>query len=184
MTDDNKMAHDDDFDGIQEENNPLPRWWLFTFYAAIIFTPIYLYIWHGGDGRSTVKIYEADKAELDKLIAKKGSDFDPAIIDQIMTDTARVTNGKTVYATYCQACHAEQGKGLIGPNLTDKFWKNGKGSSEDIFKIVSTGVTDKGMPAWGQMLKKDEVIDVSAFIRTLANTEVPGGKAPEGEKVE
>jgi len=81
------------------------------------------------------------------------------------------------------ACHGDKGQGLVGPNLTDAYWIHGKGTRADIFKVIHDGVPDKGMLAWGEILKPEEVIAVSSFVFSIRNTNVPG-KAPQGDKVE
>ena len=64
--------------------------------------------------------------------------------------------GKGSTTTNCVACHGADGGGLIGPNLTDDYWIHG-GSRSTIYATVADGVLDKGMPAWGKMLKPEEV---------------------------
>jgi cytochrome c oxidase cbb3-type subunit 3 len=94
-------------------------------------------------------------------------------------DPAAVAEGKTVFLSTCAACHAQQGQGLVGPNLTDKFWIHGN-APKDLASTVINGWPEKGMPPWGKVLGEDKVRKVVAFVLTIKNTNVPG-KAPQGD---
>ncbi|MCB1149993.1 c-type cytochrome, partial [bacterium] len=92
---------------------------------------------------------------------------------------SRVEQGREIFQTYCVVCHLEQGQGLVGPNLTDRFWIHG-GKPMDIYNTVTNGVLDKGMAAWGNQLGPTRVQAVVAYVLTLRNTNVPG-KDPQGD---
>jgi len=81
----------------------------------------------------------------------------------------------------CSPCHRADGGGTIGPNLTDEFWVHG-GAPDKIWKTVHDGVVPKGMIAWGPILGEQKVASVVAYVLTLKNTHVAGGKAPEGDR--
>jgi cytochrome c oxidase cbb3-type subunit 3 len=98
------------------------------------------------------------------------------------TPTA-VESGRQVFASTCAACHRADGGGNIGPNLTDAYWLHGS-KPENIYSCVHDGVPNKGMPTWGPVLGEDKVETVVAYVLTLRNTNVPGGKAPQGEKAD
>jgi cytochrome c oxidase cbb3-type subunit 3 len=74
------------------------------------------------------------------------------------------------------------GGGLIGPNLTDNAWIHG-GQITDIYKTVMNGVLEKGMPAWGTMLKPEEVEQVVAYVASLQGSNPANPKAPQGAPV-
>jgi cytochrome c oxidase cbb3-type subunit 3 len=91
-----------------------------------------------------------------------------------------IDGGQKIYATNCVACHGDKGQGGVGPNLTDKFWIHG-GGIKDIFKTVKYGVPDKGMRAWQSEIKPADMQAVASYILAkLGNTNVAGGKAPQG----
>ena len=94
-------------------------------------------------------------------------------------EPAALASGKTVFGAYCVACHGPDGGGVIGPNLTDAFWIHG-GSPSAIYATVHDGVLAKGMPAWGQSLKPDEVTAVVAYVISLQGTTPATPKPPEG----
>jgi cytochrome c oxidase cbb3-type subunit 3 len=85
--------------------------------------------------------------------------------------------------TQCMPCHRDDGGGSIGPNLTDDYWIHGAKPLE-IWRTVHDGVLDKGMPAWGQMLKPEQVAAVTAYVITLHDTHPPNPKEPQGVKAE
>jgi mono/diheme cytochrome c family protein len=80
-------------------------------------------------------------------------------------------------------CHGERAEGKIGPNLTDEFWIHGDGTMLSIMNVVENGVLDKGMPAWGRQMRMDEVKKISAYVGSVRNTNEPGGKKAEGQRV-
>lgn len=178
------MSHQ--YDGIQEYDNPLPGWWKACFYGSIVFAIGYWFYYHGGGpGKSEHEEYAvARKAYDDQRAAEQAAEG--AVSESTLAgrakDAAAVARGKAVFAKYCPSCHTDNGRGLVGPNLTDDFQKHGT-TRADLFKTVKGGVTGTAMIAWGETLKPDEVLDVVAFVSTLRGTNVPDGKAPEGERV-
>ena len=98
------------------------------------------------------------------------------------TATPNAAAGKVTFTANCGTCHtlkASGSVGNIGPNLTDKTWLHG-GKPAQIFKTVNEGVLTKGMAAWGPQLGTDKVQNVVAYVLTLKDTNVAGGKAPQG----
>src|SRR5574343_592852 len=91
-----------EYDGIKEFDNPLPGWWLVTIYATIIFAFIYVIHYEFGSGPTL--------AQEPKVLAM----------------------GAEVFTGKCASCHGNELQGLIGPNLTDKYWIHGKGKISDI----------------------------------------------------
>ncbi|RYG69473.1 c-type cytochrome, partial [bacterium] len=94
-------------------------------------------------------------------------------------DVGTVARGKDVFDQTCTPCHGPLGGGAIGPNLTDGAWLHGA-RPEQILATVRDGVADKGMPSWSASLGTDRVQAVTAYVLTLKDTNVPGGKAPQG----
>lgn len=176
---------DHDYDGIQEFDNPMPRWWVLTFWATFVFAGGYLFHYHiVHKGPSVAETYAADMREAREIEAKRAlkDQVSEESLAKLMADGTTMADAKVVYDANCLACHSEQGKGLIGPNLTDDYWLHGAGSLMDIHGIVSNGVTAKGMPAWGRQLSEMELRKVVAYIGTLRGKHL-AGKAPEGKKI-
>lgn len=172
------------YDGIQEYDNPLPGWWSFLFVASIIFTPIYIAIYHGADGGLVSDQYAADASELAELKAKgaAGETVTNEGLAALKSDAQSMQLAKGIYDTKCAMCHGPEGQGTIGPNLTDEYWVHGA-QLVDIYKTIKDGVPAKGMIAWGALLKPEELRFMAAYVSTLVGTNPANPKAPEGEKV-
>jgi cytochrome c oxidase cbb3-type subunit 3 len=113
------------------------------------------------------------------LPKQQGSSFNESDLEKKFAALGANAEGQAVFAGKCAACHGAEGQGLIGPNLTDKFWIHGKGLRADILKTVSDGVVEKGMPAWAAMLKEEELFAVVGYVYSLrANPKA--GKEPQG----
>ena len=174
---------DHNYDGIQELDNDLPLWWLWTFFGAIIFSFVYwIHYSFVEDGPSLDQELSAQMQMIEKQ-REKSQEVASTGAKQI--DQAQLlAHGGKIFATYCASCHGDKGGGTVGANLTDAFWIYGKGQPEDITKIVKEGATSKGMPAWGAILKPFDIQAVTAFVGSLKGTNVENGKAPQGSKVE
>lgn len=177
---------DHNYDGIQELNHPLPSWWQFTFYGAIVFSTVYFVYYQFMGGPSLKDEFNKDYAVIiayQNEFKKKEGLFNPDLYAKFSTPE-EIKKGEEVYTNNCFACHLENGKGDIGPNLTDEYWLWAKGTPESIFPVVFNGVPDNGMPTWSETLSRDEIYQVVAYIQTLHHTHQSGGKAPQGNKVE
>jgi cytochrome c oxidase cbb3-type subunit 3 len=177
-----------EFDGIQEFDNRLPNWWLWTFYGACIFSFFYWIYYHSFPwGRTPLQEFRAEQAAI--AATASSSMFTDDELRLAAQDAAVIAEGKTQFTANCLACHAADGGGMIGsvplpgPNLTDNAWIHG-GSPTAIFKTIWDGVPEKGMVTWGPQLGKDRIRAVVAYLLTLRNTNVAGGKPPEGQAYE
>lgn len=179
----NQVVHE--VDGIQEYDNKLPNWWLFTLYGAILFAVGYWFHYHQAKwGQTPLEAYnsEMEKANLEQAAkVKAAGTMTPEALTAMSKDKAAVEQGKQVFATNCAACHRNDGGGQVGPNLTDEYWLHG-GAPDKIYKTILSGIPEKGMPAWGPQLGPDRVQAVSAYVLTLRGTNVAGGKAAQGER--
>jgi cytochrome c oxidase cbb3-type subunit 3 len=152
------------FDGIQEYDKRLPRWWLMTLYGAIAFAFVYWAYYHAYRiGTPPALALEKEMAESATLAARKSGVIDDDTIWKMSHDTQVLSAGKTTFETTCAVCHKPDMTGLIGPNLVDKEWIHG-GQPMDAFKTVNEGVLVKGMPAWGPMLGRQKIAEVTAYI--------------------
>lgn len=179
---DNDRLLEHSYDGIQEYDNPMPRWWVITFWATIIFSVLYLLnapIFGKGPGR--IAEYEADMAKA--LAARQR--MEPAggpsaeQLAALVTNAQAVEAGKALFATNCAACHRADGGGMIGPNLADDAWIHG-GTLAEVHKTIDEGVLAKGMPAWGKVLKPNQINELTVYVASLLGTNPPNPKAPEG----
>lgn len=172
---------DHNYDGIQEYDNPMPRWWVIIFWATIIFSILYWLNVPGiGRGPGRIAAYEADMAHARALQAAQPPAGPTAEqLAALVNDAGIVATGKQVFAQNCAACHRADGGGLIGPNLTDDAWIHG-GALPAVHKTIAEGVLAKGMPAWGKVLRPEQVNAVTAYVATLRGSNPPNPKPPEG----
>lgn len=172
------------YDGIQEYDNPMPRWWLLTFAATIIFSVIYYFnVGPIGIGKGRIADYEADmQAFAAAHPAPSGGDMNEAQLLALTTDHEALEEGKETYVAYCSACHRADGGGLIGPNLADAYWLHG-GRITDVYATVTNGVLEKGMPPWGKTLKPQQLAAVVAYVATLKGRNPKDPKPPQGTLV-
>lgn len=172
------------YDGIQELDNVLPPWWVYLFYATIVFSFIYLIRFH-------VLGHDDQKAEFDKEMAEAKIQVEeykktaPDLMDKekvtLMTDAADIAAGKAIFQTNCIACHKADGGGAIGPNLTDDKWILGGGIKNVFNTIMEGGRSGKGMVPWKETIKPSEIQKVASYVLSLQGTNPPDAKAPEGE---
>ena len=175
------------YDGIREYDNPLPGWWSLIFIVTIVFSVIYGVYFHIGHWANTPD--ETYRAQLADWSEKKtirdqaeAARVNEADLARNALDAKLVEHGAQVYAQKCVGCHKEDGRGEIGPNLTDKFQIHGK-TRMDLYRTIHGGVPGTAMIAWGDQLAPAEILDVAAFVITLRGKNVPG-KARQGEAVD
>ncbi|MBK0368466.1 cbb3-type cytochrome c oxidase N-terminal domain-containing protein [Flavobacterium agrisoli] len=173
-----------DYDGIKELDNNLPPWWVYLFYATIVFAVVYMF-------RFEVFGDDNQEDELRKELAQAKIEVDeymktaPDLMDEnsvtLLTDPADLDAGKGIFVTNCVACHRADAGGQIGPNLTDTHWILG-GGIKNIFHTITNGGRDgKGMIAWKASLKPKEIQKVASYIISLQGSNPADPKAPEGE---
>ena len=184
IEEEHEIILDHNYDGIKELDNNLPPWWVYSFYATIIFAVVYMLKYEVFDGDNQIDELETEYAEAKiaieeyKKTAKDLVDFNTVVL---LTETSDLNAGKTIYELNCIACHMADGGGGIGPNLADKNWILG-GGIKNVFKVISEGGRDgKGMIAWRQQLKPVEMAQVSSYILQFQDTTPAEPKAPEGD---
>jgi len=184
IEEEHEIILDHNYDGIKELDNNLPPWWLYGFYATIIFGAVYLLRYHVFNGEGQYQELEIEYAKARIAIdeyKKNAKDLVDVNTVEILTDAADLSSGKRIFEENCVACHKADGGGGIGPNLTDAYWISG-GGIKDIFRVVSEGGRPgKGMIAWNQLLKPAEMAQVSSYILKFQGTTPAEPKAPEGE---
>ncbi|RKN79371.1 cbb3-type cytochrome c oxidase N-terminal domain-containing protein [Ulvibacterium marinum] len=175
---------DHNYDGIRELDNKLPPWWVWMFYATIVFGVIYLARFHvfGDYTQDEEYVTEVALAEAEiEEYKKTAKDLVDVNTVELLTDASDLSAGKAIFETNCVACHMADGGGGIGPNLTDEHWILG-GGIKNVFNTVSEGGRDgKGMVAWKNVLKPAEMAQVSSYLLTFQGTTPANPKAPEGD---
>jgi cytochrome c oxidase cbb3-type subunit 3 len=173
---------DHEYDGIQEYDNPMPRWWVWVFWTTAYFAICYVLWFHVFmRGTSIAEEYQADLNLAREEAAKQAMGDAPteAALTTLTKNPAVMADAAAAFTKRCVQCHGQNGQGLIGPNLTDDYWIHGHGTLMDIFGVVNGGVASKGMPEWGKQLSMIEIAKLAAYVGTLRGRHLPG-KAPEG----
>jgi cytochrome c oxidase cbb3-type subunit III len=177
-----KVIHE--YDGIEEYDNSMPNWWLTILWVTLAFgTGYWGYTRTLGLGKSPEVAFAADleqaraRARAQKAAASEQV-FGDDELRALSTDPATVAAGATAYKANCLACHGDKGQGMVGPNLTDSAWIHG-GSPLKIHYSIDKGWPNKGMMPWGKTLGTQKVRELTAFVLSIAGTNVPG-KAPQG----
>lgn len=191
-----------EWDGIKELDNPLPKWWLYTMYATIVFSIGYM-IWFpaiplwedatpGLSGRTTrgdlrveLNAIEKSKTVIEARIAN--TDLEVIRTDQELFRYA-TAGGESLYKVLCTQCHGSGAQGALGyPNLNDDDWIWG-GDLEAIYTTIAHGVRNdvddearfSEMPNFGEILKKSELTAVANYVRQLSNQEHNSALATKG----
>ena len=152
------LGHADEADGIEEYDNALPDWWLGLFWLTIAWAALYGGWYHFVGKVSQEKKLAAEVADAEVRWPKK--ELDAAALD---LSPAAVAEGKEIYAANCVGCHGPALEGGIGPSLVDTVWIPGAAEASEL-AVVTNGVTEKGMPNWGQMIGQEKVARVTAYV--------------------
>lgn len=188
MSDEDKiLIKDHDYDGIHELDNPMPPWLSSLFIMTIIFAIIYSIYYFGGYGDKQITELEKEiaAAEIEKkaYIEKVGASLDENSVTLLAAGDQGLEQGKIIYVEKCAACHAPDGGGGVGPNLTDNFWLHG-GGIHNVFKVIKYGVPEKGMISWEKQLSPTDIQKVASFVVSLHGTTPATPKEAQGEPYE
>lgn len=177
-----------EYDGIRELDNKLPRWWVYLFYATIIFALVYMFGYHV---TKWWPLQDAEYAKEMSVVADHKKANPEPVVDLAnmvpMTAAADLAAGEATYKKICIACHGPQGQGLVGPNFTDQYWIHGDSTTntisiKNLYQVVITGVLEKGMISYKTQLSPQQIQQVLSFILSLQGTNPPNPKAPQGVK--
>lgn len=165
-----------EWDGIEEYNNPLPRWWFWLYVLTWIFGAVYLVLYPGvGDfkgmlGWTSANQYEKEVAKAEEQYKPLYAKFGQMPVEQVAKDPEAMRIGKNMFDTYCIQCHGSDAKGSKGfPNLTDHDWLWG-GEPEKIHESIEKGRLGV-MAAWGPALGEERVKDVAHYVMSLSKGE-------------
>lgn len=171
------------WDGLQELNNPLPRWWLWLFYITLIFSIIYLML-YPGLGAFKGLLNWTQEGEYEQEIAQAQAKYGPLFAQfsqqpvATLADNAQAVGiGQRLFATYCTQCHGSDAQGAPGfPNLTDSDWLYG-GEAQSIETSILNG-RNGVMPAFGEILAEQGVDELAQYVMSLS------GRTADAQKVQ
>ncbi|MCJ8509296.1 cytochrome-c oxidase, cbb3-type subunit III [Rhizobium lemnae] len=180
-----------EWDGIRELNNPLPRWWLWTFYATIVWALAYTVVYpawpmltsatkglwgYSSRAELSAELSAAKTAKGDMLQKIAATPVKDILADPQLTKFATAA-GAAAFKVNCVQCHGSGAAGGAGyPNLNDDDWLWG-GNIEQIHQTISHGIRFQDdpetrtseMPAFGDILKPDEIKQVAAYVVSLTD---------------
>jgi cytochrome c oxidase cbb3-type subunit 3 len=195
------------WDGIKELNNPLPRWWLWTFYATIVWSIGYVVVYpaipmattasKGVFGWSSRADLSREMSATQSLRAEKAAMLESTDVNAILaSDELRdiaTRGGAAAFKVNCVQCHGSGAQGGGGyPNLADDDWIWG-GKPDDIHATLTNGIRHPGnddtrisdMPAFGKdgILESAQISDIAWFVRKISNQEADAEAATRGEQL-
>jgi len=195
-----KVAVDDDadpedkttghvYDGIEEYDNPLPKWWFQLFIATFIFAIGYLIVypgmgsWKGVIGWTSVNQLEREQEKANERYGEVFAKYSAMSVEELAQDAGAQKMGLRLFANNCAVCHGADGGGNYGfPNLTDTDWLYG-GSAEQIKQTITHGRIASGMAAWGDALGEEAVVNVTEYVLSLGGKNHDTDKAVLGQDV-
>lgn len=181
---DKTMGHS--FDGIEEYDNPLPKWWFLLFIGTMVFALLYLALYPGlgnwkgmlpgyEDGWTQTKEWQREVNQAETRFGPIFAKYSAMSVAEVAQDGYALKIGGRLFANNCAVCHGSDAKGALGfPNLTNGNWRWG-GDAETIKTSILNGRV-AAMPAWGAVIGEKGVKDVAAYVRNdLAGLPLPEG---------
>lgn len=176
------------YDGIEEYNNPIPRWWLILFLISIIFSLLYLLLYpglgewkgilpgyryldtkekkvfeDGETGWSSIHQWEKEAARTTGSINRILKRSSQKSLAELSKDPKVIEIGKNLFSLNCTVCHGPKGEGLPGyPNLTDSYWSWG-GKAENIESTIMYG-RNAIMPGWESIIDAEGINDITLYL--------------------
>ena len=174
------------WDGIEELNNPLPRWWVIMFYITIVFGLIYLVMYPGLGAAKGILGWTSTGAHEDEVktaIEKYEplyQDYASMAIPELAKNEAANRTGGRLFANHCAVCHGSDARGARGfPDLTDNDWLYG-GSADQIKTTILKG-RQGNMPAWHASLGDEGVKNVASYVLSLSGRDAPADEVAAGK---
>lgn len=164
------------FDGIEELDNPMPKWWVVMFAVTCVWGLAYAIVYptlgnyQGLIGWSSTGQWEAEVAKAEEQYGQIFADFAAIPVEELAKDAEAMKVGQRLFANNCAVCHGSAGRGALGfPNLTDDDWLYG-GSAENIVATITHG-RNGNMPAKGlnPNMTKSQVNDMVHYLLSFSN---------------
>ncbi len=177
-----------EYDGIEEYDNPLPRWWFWMFILTFIFSVGYLIIfpgmgaWKGVGDWTSVGELRGHQQDAETVYAETYGVYSKMPIDEVAKNPDALKMGFRLFANNCAICHGADGGGNPGfPNLTDNDWLYG-GTPEKILETITQG-RKAAMPSWGKIIGEEGVASVAEYVLQISGGEHDAEKAGKGAKL-
>lgn len=194
-----------EWDGIRELDNPMPRWWLWTFYATIVWAIAYTIAYpawplltsatkgvlnYSSRGEIKKEMAAVSAGQEKYLAAIKSKTVTEIDADEKLREFASAA-GAATFRVNCVQCHGSGAQGSPGfPNLNDDDWLWG-GSAEQIYKTITHGIrfaddpdtSTSEMPPFGEVLNAGQITDVSIYVASLSGPASNPARIADGAKV-
>ena len=171
------------FDGIEEYDNPLPRWWFMLFVGTVFFALGYLVLYPGlGNWKGILPGYEGGwtqvkewQREMDKADEQYGplfAKYAAMPVEEVAKDAQALKMGGRLFASNCSVCHGSDAKGAYGfPNLTDNDWL--WGCEPETLKTTILHGRQAAMPAWRDAIGEEGILTFAGYLRRLSVRVLP-----------
>lgn len=174
------------YDGIEEYDNPLPRWWFNLFLLTIIYAVGYL-IWYPGlgsfkgiGGWTSRGELKADQESAQASYEKSYGVFNQMSVEELIDNPKAMKMGARLFANNCSVCHGADAGGNFGfPDLSDNDWLYG-GNPEQIKTTIVHGRSGN-MPAWGPILGEAKIADITEYVLQLSSQEHNASQLASGK---
>ncbi|WP_114393678.1 cytochrome-c oxidase, cbb3-type subunit III [Oleisolibacter albus] len=201
-----QMTTGHEWDGLKELNTPLPKWWLYTFYATVVFALGYTIAypsWPSLTGHTNGVLGWTQRQDVSAALAKEKARQAPMMQKVVATDIGEIRKdpelmnyvmaaGRVAFADNCAACHGAGGAGAKGfPTLADDDWLWG-GKPDQILQTITYGIRNANensrvsdMPRFGadQLLEPAQINDVAEYVLSLSGTSTDAAAAERGAQV-
>lgn len=177
------------FDGIEEYDNPMPKWWLWLFIGTCIYALGYLVVYPGlgnyqgyGEGWSSKGQWEKEMADGEAKYGHIFSGYAAKPIVELANDPEAMKVGQRLFANNCAVCHGSAGKGALGfPNLTDDDWLYG-GEPDTIKQTILNGRNGQ-MPAKGlnPAMTTSDISDLTNYLVSFSGRDHDQKAAERGQ---
>ncbi|MGO2133125.1 MAG: cytochrome-c oxidase, cbb3-type subunit III [Halomonas sp.] len=174
-------------DGIEEYDNPLPRWWFYLYVGTVIFALGYLVLYPGlGNFTGVLRWtqenqWEQEVAYADEHFAPIFRQYQEVAIPELAKDDEAMQVAERIFLNNCSVCHGSNAQGGYGfPNLTDDNWLYG-GTPENIVMSLSNGRNGL-MPSW-QQLGEENIENLTQHVLALSGHEADEAKGAEGAQL-
>jgi cytochrome c oxidase cbb3-type subunit III len=194
-----------EWDGIAELNNPLPRWWLLTMYASIVFAIGYVIVypaipllnkgteglWGWTSRGELAREMAVEAQQRSKIVAALATTPIEALPSNPELMRNAIAGGRAAFRVNCVQCHGAGAAGIQGlyPNLNDDDWLWG-GNLKELEFTITNGIRQPGhdatrtslMPSFGKdgILTAPQIADVTSYVRSLSGLEQAGAAVTRG----
>jgi len=168
------MSEDKEFDGIKQNDNKMPGWYIYSFIGTIIFAVVYMVIYHVTDDWTQEREYAASVKEYNQTYGSNTGGEISSDKNPYSGNAEAIVAGEATFKAICSACHGLNAQGVVGPNLADNIWLHGN-KEKQVFHVIMEGISGDqikqkpskgGMPSHKQSLGAKKVWEVVSYLES------------------